>query len=154
MEPTLGKIEKDLDEGVWTIPAEKFKTGDEMEVPLVPEAIEILTRRQNDNGSEWVFPGPGKTGHLVDPTKIWERILERAEITNLRIHDLRRTLGSWQARAGASLYVIGRTLGHKNPQTTAIYARLDLDPVRLAVKAATDAMMATAKAKDRTDGEA
>ena len=61
---------------------------------------------------------------------------------DLRIHDLRRTLGSWQAATGASLPIIGRSLGHKQVQTTAIYARLSLDPVRAAVEKATTAMLA------------
>ena len=91
---------------------------------------------------EWVFPSYGKTGHLVEPKKAWNRLLDRAEISDLRIHDLRRTLGSWQAATGASLPVIGKSLGHKNQATTAIYARLDLDPVRQAVNTATAAMLA------------
>lgn len=62
-------------------------------------------------------------------------------LPDLRIHDLRRTLGSWQAKTGASLVIIGKSLGHKSPSTTAIYARLDLDPVRQAVDTATAAIM-------------
>lgn len=65
-------------------------------------------------------------------------------LPDLRIHDLRRTLGSWQARTGASLAIIGKSLNHKSQQTTAIYARLDLDPVRASVNTATSAMMAAA----------
>jgi hypothetical protein len=65
-----------------------------------------------------------------------------AAMGDLRIHDLRRTLGSWQAATGASLPIIGRSLGHKQVQTTAIYARLSLDPVREAVEKATTAMLA------------
>ena len=34
------------------------------------------------------------------------------------------------ALSGASQYVISKGLGHKSPQSTAIYARLSLDPVR------------------------
>ena len=68
--------------------------------------------------------------------------LGHASFQDLRIHDLRRTLGSWQAADGASLSIIGKTLGHKNVSTTAIYARLNLDPVRQSVNAATKAMLA------------
>jgi hypothetical protein len=53
-------------------------------------------------------------------------------------------MGSWQAATGASLSVIGKSLGHLNQGTTAIYARLDLDPVREAVDRATSAMLAAA----------
>jgi len=67
--------------------------------------------------------------------------IENIRIPDLRIHDLRRTLGSWQAKTGASLAIIGKSLNHKNQSTTAVYARLDLDPVRAAVNTATTAMM-------------
>ena len=66
---------------------------------------------------------------------------EGCRIGDLRIHDLRRTLGSWQAKQGASLAIIGKSLNHKSQQATAIYARLDLDPVRASVNTATAAMM-------------
>lgn len=60
---------------------------------------------------------------------------------DLRIHDLRRSLGSWQAVTGANSFIIGKSLGHKSQQATAIYARLNLDPVRASVEKATAAMM-------------
>jgi len=65
-------------------------------------------------------------------------------IPDLRIHDLRRTMGSWQAITGASLPIIGKSLNHKGQQATAIYARLDLDPVRASVEKATEAMLRAA----------
>lgn len=70
--------------------------------------------------------------------------VEGVRMADLRIHDLRRTLGSWQAKTGASLAIIGNSLNHKNQATTAIYARLDLDPVRQSVNTATAAMMEAA----------
>ena len=51
-----------------------------------------------------------------------------------------------QAKTGASLPVIGKSLNHKNQSTTAIYARLDLDPVRSAMEKATAAMLEAANA--------
>ena len=94
-----------------------------------------------DKSEVFVFPGSGKTGHLVEPRKGWERLLAQAKIADLRLHDLRRTMGSWQAKTGASLVVIGKSLNHKSTQTTAIYARLDMDPVRASMNSAADAML-------------
>jgi len=135
-----------LDRAEWRIPALSSKTGIPMTVPLVPAAVAILKARQPASNQAaaggFVFPGPGKTGHLVDPKKGWERILARAGIVDLRIHDLRRSLGSWQAATGASLQVIGKSLGHKNLSTTMIYSRLNIDPVREAMERATAAMHA------------
>ena len=75
----------------------------------------------------------------------WREILKRADIEDLRIHDLRRSLGSWQTITGASLQVVGKTLGHSRPETTAIYSRLSDNPVREAMQTATAAMLAEAK---------
>lgn len=125
----------------WRIP--DTKNGTPQTVPLMLEAIEILRARLERYGSAYyVFPGIGRTGHLAEPKKGWDRILKTAGIAELRIHDLRRTLGSWQARTGASLTIIGKSLNHKSPMTTSIYARLDLDPVRASMEKATSAMLA------------
>jgi integrase len=128
----------------WRIP--ETKNGDPLTVALSMQAIEILNDRRAKTNSEWVFPSDGSaSGHLADPKKAWQRILARAEIKDLRIHDLRRSLGSWQASTGASGYVIGKSLGHKSQQATQIYARLNLDPVRESVERATQAMMAAGR---------
>ena len=130
-----------FDRKTWTIPM--TKNGEGHTVPLVKPAMDILKARQLRSQSPWVFPGCGATGHLVEPKKAWKKILERAGIENLRLHDLRRSLGSWQAATGASLTVIGKTLAHKNVSTTAIYARLGLEPVRASMDKATQAMLKT-----------
>ncbi|HRD74694.1 MAG TPA: tyrosine-type recombinase/integrase, partial [Hyphomicrobiaceae bacterium] len=48
-----------------------------------------------------------------------------------RLHDLRHTWASTALISGASLAVIGRQLGHMTPRTTARYAHLADDPLRL-----------------------
>ncbi|MEP7169625.1 MAG: tyrosine-type recombinase/integrase, partial [Bacteroidota bacterium] len=65
-------------------------------------------------------------------------------IAELSDHDLRRTFGSYQAITGASLHVIGKSLGHKSSQATQIYARLNIDPIRASVEKATEAMFSLA----------
>ena len=138
--------EIDLAAGNWRLPV--TKNGTPQTVTLCPEAVEILKARQETTTGGFVFPGSGATGHMVEPKKGVIRIMERAgipygrnEADGVTLHDLRRTLGSWQARTGASLAIIGKSLNHKSQQATAIYARLDLDPVRAAVNTATAAML-------------
>jgi integrase len=138
---------------VWRIP--ETKNGESVSIPLTTEAIKILKDRKKVVGpkSTYVFPSKtSKTGHLVEPKTGWARILKRANISNLRIHDLRRSLGSWQASTGASLSIIGKTLGHKNINTTSIYARLNLDPVRESIQLATQAMIKAGKSNITEDG--
>jgi integrase len=188
----------DLPGALWRI--SKTKNGTPQNVALSPEAVMVLeARRERSGTSPFVFPGTGKTGHLVEPKKAWATILRTASLfrlldvlkldetaqaeseallarglakaekryhaqaqaagidpadfamTDLRIHDLRRTLGSWQAKTGASLAIIGKSLNHKTHQATAIYARLDLDPIRQSVNTATSAMLEAAGLKDGAD---
>jgi integrase len=121
----------------WHIPV--TKNGESLTIPLLDEALEILKTRLEENQKlglkdfqiQWVFPSlTSKSGHLEEPKKAWKRILLKARIENLRIHDIRRTLGSYQAISGASLPIIGKSLGHKSSSATQIYARMNLDPVR------------------------
>lgn len=131
-----------LERREWLIP--KTKNGESQRLPLISAMLTLLENRKVEaNGSEWVFPGLGSTGHLTSPDKTWRRVLARAGIDDARgtwLHDLRRSMGSWQANTGASLSVIGKSLNHKNVNTTAIYARLAMDPVRESMEKAADAM--------------
>ena len=137
---TLAMRWKDINFTTATWRIEDTKNGDPQTIHLPTQAMEILKERKLHSESPWVFPASGKSGHLADPKKAWMRILTEAGIEDLRIHDLRRTLGSYQAATGANGYIIGKSLGHRSQQSTAIYARLNLDPVRESVNKATDAM--------------
>ncbi|HUS91037.1 MAG TPA: tyrosine-type recombinase/integrase [Phycisphaerae bacterium] len=132
----------ELERGLWRIPEAESKNAEPLICVLHPAAVDILKRRSETATSEFVFPSRRITGHITQPRKAWAAILERAGIAGVHMHDLRRTLGSWQAATGASLSIIGRALGHKSMTATAVYARLDLDPVRASVLAAGDAMLA------------
>lgn len=68
-----------------------------------------------------------------------KKILQK-DMTDIRIHDLRRTFGSYQALSGASLQVIGKSLGHRSQAATQVYARLNLDPIRSSILKATELM--------------
>lgn len=80
----------------------------------------------------------------------WRSNLEAAGIANLRIHDLRRSLGNCQSKTGANTAIVGKTLGHTQAQTTAVYERLGTDTVRDSLIAtATEIMAATKPPKTR-----
>lgn len=120
----------------WRIPEQK--NGEPQTIPLTDFACNILQERQKKKFNQFVFGSKlGTKGYLVEPKKGWQSILKKAEIQNLRIHDLRRTLGSLLACSGTSSHIISKALGHKSSKATDIYARLNLDPVREAVEKAT-----------------
>lgn len=144
----------DLLSSTWRIP--DGKNGEPQVVALVPEAVAVLQERAPKRtkiveGVEvavaYVFPAPSATGYATPPKKRWRALITRAGVADLRIHDLRRSLGSWQAITGASLVIIGKSLGHKSADSTMIYSRLDLDPVRASLNTATSAMLEAAGVK-------
>ena len=120
---------------IWTVPHVKAKSNEELQIVLTAPVMQILETRKAHALGPWVFPARSKSGHVADPKFAWCRILRRACIENLRLHDLRRTLGSWQAAMGSSLPVIGKSLGHESIRATEIYARLNMNPVRASVDA-------------------
>ena len=142
--------EIDFERATWRIP--ETKNGQPLVVPLSPPAADLLKRRKENAKGEYVFPGHGKSGHLVEAKAAWRAILKRAKITDLRLHDLRRSLGSWMAISGSSLLVVGKALGHKSTAATQVYSRLSLDPVRAGVDLATAAMMTAGQGQPQKDG--
>ncbi|AAB92467.1 DNA integration/recombination/inversion protein (plasmid) [Sinorhizobium fredii NGR234] len=110
------------------------------ELPLpadVGEAIaDYLWRARPRNASRRVFlrdkapirgfVGPSGLGSIV------RRSLKRTGIDSPTkgTHQFRHGLASEMLRGGASLGEIGEVLGHRHVQTTAIYAKVDLDALR------------------------
>jgi len=72
------------------------------------------------------FKGPGGLGSVI------RRSLKRAGIDSPTkgAHQFRHGLASEMLRGGASLGEIGEVLGHRHVQTTAIYAKVDLNALR------------------------
>jgi integrase len=125
----------------WRIP--DTKNGETVTVALTEKAMEILDERRKITNGIYVFPSEvGSKGYFQDPKRAWRHILSSSGIEDLRLHDLRRTLGSYQATTGSSLAIIGKSLGHKTSKATEIYARMNLDLVRESVERATNAMLA------------
>lgn len=133
----------DMTNRIWHIP--ETKNGSSLNVPLIPQAVDVLRELKKEANSEWVFPSSGKTGHFVEPKKGWKSLLQKAQIKDLRLHDLRRTLGSYEAMAGVNLPTISRTLGHASYQATQVYARLNVETVRDAMSSAVNLMKERAK---------
>ncbi len=137
-----------LERKEWRIPDPK--NGEPLTVPLISEIVNLLADRQA-KGGEWVFPGDGKTGHLAEPKTAWKRILERAGIADLRIHDLRRTLGSNMAAAGVNTITTARAMGHKTLSMALRYQQLGTDPRRAAIEAGAGSILANAGVRETAE---
>ncbi|MCP4100962.1 MAG: site-specific integrase [Lentisphaerae bacterium] len=150
--------EVDLVKKLWTIPGEKTKNDDDDVTVLDDTVLEILNRRkkeQKEKGivTNWVFRSSNNPqGHYTAPNNAWYALLKRANIKDLRIHDLRRTLASWMANQNVSLHMIASVLGQKSTGVTPTYARLSVDPKREAVSNAVAEILKVGKLKLGNNG--
>ena len=107
------------------------KTGAKV-VYLGDPAIAVLERIDRRDGNPWVIAGRKPESHLTDLQHPWRRIRARADLDDVRIHDLRHSFASGGLLVGEGLPMIGKLLGHTQVQTTARYAHLASDPVKSA----------------------
>ena len=107
------------------------KTGAKT-VQLPAPALEVLASLPRLDGNPYVISGRRTGAHLVNLGKPWRRIRKAAGLDDLRIHDLRHAFAGIAASSGMGLPIIGKMLGHAQPQTTARYAHVAPDPVKQA----------------------
>jgi integrase len=97
-------------------------------VYLGQAAIEELKRIRKVPDNPHVITGHVEGQHLTDIQKPWRRIRSSAGLDDVRIHDLRHTFASHGVAMGQGLPIIGKLLGHTQPQTTSRYAHLAAGP--------------------------
>jgi integrase len=113
--------ELDLENKLWTLPAERVKNGERHEVPLSDAAIEILTalpRIKTTKGfvfttrRDAAVSGFSRAKDRLDAS-IAEAVANGAPaVDHWTFHDLRRTMASGMARLGIQLPVIEKVLNH------------------------------------------
>lgn len=118
----------DLEAGELQLP--DTKTG-RRAVPLAPSAVRLLASLPRDEANPWVIPGRRRGMHLNDLRHPWHRIRTRAGLPGVRLHDLRHSFASRALALGEGLPMIGKLLGHTQVQTTARYAHLARDTMRV-----------------------
>lgn len=114
------------------------KNGQPHYLPLSEPAVVLL--RDLPRCGIFVFPGTEPGTHRTVFDKPWNRVRAQANLNDVRLHDLRRTVGSWLAQSGIPLGLIGRVLNHRSSKSTEIYARFACDDVKRALQAHGDAI--------------
>lgn len=117
----------DFERGLLFIP--QSKTGRKT-VVLNAQALAVLN--DLDRAGDYVIAGDGPTEPRSDLKRPWVMVTREAGLEGLRIHDLRHSFASFGAGGGLGLPIVGKLLGHANAVTTARYAHLDADPLRVA----------------------
>lgn len=122
----------DFERGVWIKPAHTTKQKRTHHFPLSELALTLLRsiRAAADPEARFLFPGDVLGQPIQDIKKFWNEVRAAANISDTRLHDLRHTFASHLVSSGVSLPIVGRLLGHTQPQTTERYAHLADDPLR------------------------
>ena len=123
------------------------KTG-ERRVPLPPAARAVLAHLPRNPDNPFVIAGDVPGRHATDLQRPWRRIRAEAGLADVRIHDLRHTYASNAVKAGLSLPMVGKLLGHTQMQTTMRYAHWEDAPVNTAAANVSDALSAALSASN------
>ena len=111
-------------------------------VPLSPAAIQVLTALPRRPDNPWVFPGRVRGTRLRTLNASWQVVRKEAGLEDVRLHDLRHSFASRALALGESLPMIGKLLGHTQVQTTARYAHLGRNSVKVAAIRISDSLEA------------
>lgn len=99
-------------------------------LPLSDYVFHLLTKRHQNKKSEYVFPGNGEYGYIVEPRRQMAKVTELSGI-DFTVHDLRRTFITIAESLDIAAYALKRLLNHKiSGDVTAGYIMLDVERLR------------------------
>ena len=101
----------ELSEGMWAIPAARYKTKNEVVLPLSGPARKVLSEIPRIQGCEFCFSTDGRRP-ISGFSTFKLRFDIECGVKDWRLHDLRRTARSLLSRAGVNPDIAERCLGH------------------------------------------
>ena len=121
----------DLKTGLVALPAKKG--GVCAPHPVSSAALALLASRALDAAGPFVFPNaedPEKPISVSVAENAWQRLRARAGLKDVRLHDLRHTVGTMAGNMGANAFLVRDVLRHANVTMTHRYVNADADPMR------------------------
>lgn len=130
---------EEIDNGVWTIPEEKYKARHAQRIQLGTTEMAIIEKYRAGRTSGFVFPhAHSLQGRLQ---YFFYKLCDEANLKDLHIHDIRRTIGTWMLSNGTPIAVVSKKLGHSSIKITEqVYAHIMPDVSMLATNQAIEAM--------------
>lgn len=136
----------DLRRAIWEKPSHHTKQQKIEHIPLSAAALSLLRTMKARGAAGPLFPG-ARADARVTLRRPWIQVCKAAGLVvavtlkgkrrtvtryrpTLRIHDLRHTYASHLVSKGVSLQVVGKLLGHTQPQTTNRYAHVADEAMR------------------------
>lgn len=107
-----------------TVAGDTTKTSETRHIPMNEEVFTVLGEWKKQSGvALYVFPNQ-EGGRFEDVKSAWLKLLERAEVTGFRWHDMRHDFASRLVMAKESLNTVRELLGHSDIKMTLRYAHL------------------------------
>jgi integrase len=108
--------EIDLEAGTLSIPGNRTKNGNPLDLPLPPAAIEILRAAPRREGRDFIFGtrGGAFSGWAYATAAFNLRIVERAgkPLAHWTLHDIRRSVATHMGELGIQPHVIEGVINH------------------------------------------
>ena len=113
-----------FDNKILTVDFQNAKSGNTRHLPLNTQAFNALKQwQQETDGIGFVFKDKNNA-QLKDFPYVWGALLDEAQITNFRFHDLRHHFASKLVMASVDLNTVRELLGHSDLKMTLRYAHL------------------------------
>lgn len=121
---------KQVDLKAKTLTISDTKNRQSHTLPLSSYLHTLFSRRKQTSISDFIFPGPGKGGYIIEPRKQMAKVIEATGI-QFTVHDLRRTFITIAESLDIPAYALKRLLNHKmGGDVTAAYIILDVERLR------------------------
>ncbi|STX39016.1 tyrosine-type recombinase/integrase [Legionella feeleii] len=128
----------DVDFKAKTFSVQDTKNREIHTLPMSDFLYELLWRRKQFKVSEFVFPAPSQTGHIIEPRKAMLKVAELSGVP-FTVHDLRRTFATTAESLDLPAYALKRLLNHKmTNDVTAGYIMRDVERLRKPMQRITD----------------
>lgn len=115
----------DFERKIWTVPLSK--SGKVRHIPMSDLLVEFLQTLRDEAVSEHLFINEVTGKPFTNFFYAWDTARKKANMPELRVHDLRHSFASFLVNGGRSLYEVQKILGHTQIATTQRYAHLSND---------------------------
>ncbi|MFZ5621439.1 MAG: tyrosine-type recombinase/integrase [Pseudomonadota bacterium] len=113
-----------------TLTIRQTKNGQPLTLPLSDYLWALLSERQAEAQTAYVFPGQGHPGALVEPRAGVQWVIQESGV-KFTLHDLRRTFITTATGLGVHIYLIKRLVNHKlSNDVTEGYTISDVEHLR------------------------
>ncbi|CZG79821.1 integrase arm-type DNA-binding domain-containing protein [Legionella pneumophila] len=129
---------ENVDLAAKTFTVVKTKNNESHTLPLSDFLYDLLDCRYQTRINDYVFPGSGAAGHIIEPRKQMAHVTKASGI-HFTVHDLRRTFITIAESLDISAYALKRLMNHKmTNDVTAGYIITDVERLRMPMKIITN----------------